>query len=70
MNQATSLTTGGITISAATLEPAVSWALTVITHAPVPESVSVLVTGLLGAAVHAAVSYVNERFGAKPVAQQ
>ncbi len=61
----TSLTTGGITVSAATLEPAVSWALTAMFHAPVPESVSVLVTGLLGAAVHAVINYINARSAAK-----
>lgn len=61
----TSLTTGGITVSAATLEPAVSWALTAMFHAAVPESVSVLVTGLLGAAVHAAINYINARSAAK-----
>jgi hypothetical protein len=61
----TSLTTGGITVSAATLEPAVSWALTAIFHSPVPESVSVLVTGLLGAVAHAAINYLNSRT-AKP----
>jgi hypothetical protein len=61
VNSTTSLTTGGITVSAATLEPAVSWTLTAMFHAPVPESVSVLVTGFLGAAVHAAINYLNAR---------
>jgi len=67
----TSLTTGGITVSAATLEPAVSWALTAIFHSPAPESVSVLVTGLLAAAVHAALNFIAARTAAKqaPVAQ-
>lgn len=61
----TSLTTGGITVSAATLEPAVSWALTAVFHAPVPESVAVLVTGLIGAAAHSAVNFLAAR-AAKP----
>lgn len=56
-----SLATGGITISAATLEPAVSWALTAIFHAPVPESVSVLLTGLIGAAIHAGIGALKAR---------
>ncbi|EEF25284.1 conserved hypothetical protein [Ricinus communis] len=61
----TSLTTGGITVSAATLEPAVSWALGAIFHAPVPESIAVLATGLIGAAVHAAINAVKARAAAK-----
>lgn len=65
-----SLTTGGITISAATLEPAVSWALGAIFHAPVPESVSVLVTGLIGAAVHAGIGALKARSASVQPAQQ
>lgn len=65
----TSLTTGGITVSAATLEPAVSWALMAIFHSPVPESVSVLVTGLLGAAVHAGINFLAARTAKTPAAQ-
>jgi hypothetical protein len=65
MNKLSSLPTGGIAVSAATLEPAVSWALSIIFHAPVPESVAVLVTGLLGSAVHAAYNYVLARSEAK-----
>lgn len=67
------LSTGGIAVSTATLEPAVSWALTAIFHAPVPESVSVLVTGLLGSAIHAAINYVQARADSKasqPAVQQ
>jgi hypothetical protein len=65
MNKLSSLPTGGIAVSAATLEPAVSWALSTIFHAPVPESVAVLVTGVLGSAVHAAYNYVLSRAGVK-----
>lgn len=61
----TSIATGGITVSAATLEPAVSWALSAVFHSPAPESVSVLVTGLLGAAAHAVLNYINARSAAK-----
>lgn len=60
-----SIPTGGIAVSAATLEPAVSWALSALFHAPVPESVAVLATGLLGSAVHAAYNYVIARAAAK-----
>ena len=56
-----SLTTGGIAVSTATLEPAVSWALNVIFHAAVPESVSVLVAGLLAAGAHALYNYLLSR---------
>jgi hypothetical protein len=65
MNTSTALNTGGITVSAATLEPAVSWALSALVHVPVPESVAVLVTGLLGAAVHAGIDFVKNRASAK-----
>ncbi|OUL79961.1 hypothetical protein [Paraburkholderia hospita] len=59
--QTSSVITGGITISAATLEPAVSWALAAIFHAPVPDSVSALVTGALAAAVHAGINALRAR---------
>jgi hypothetical protein len=64
-----SIPTGGIAVSAATLEPAVSWALSALFHAPVPESVAVLVTGLLGSAAHAAYNYVISRAESKAAAQ-
>jgi hypothetical protein len=64
-----SIPTGGIAVSAATLEPAVSWALSALFHAPVPESVAVLVTGLLGSAAHAAYNYVISRAASKAAAQ-
>jgi hypothetical protein len=69
MNKLSSLPTGGIAVSAATLEPAVSWALSAIFHAPVPESVAVLVTGLVGSAAHAAYNYVLARAESKAAAQ-
>ncbi|WP_261540527.1 hypothetical protein [Burkholderia multivorans] len=56
-----SIVTGGVTISAATVEPAVQWALTAVFHAPVPESVSVLVTGLVCAAAHAVINRLIAR---------
>ncbi|MDM8356685.1 hypothetical protein [Pandoraea communis] len=71
MNQTSSVVTGGITISAATLEPAVSWALTAIFHSPVPDSVSALVTGALAAGAHLAINALSKRFaGAGAVATQ
>ncbi|WP_193727605.1 hypothetical protein [Paraburkholderia franconis] len=63
--QTSSVITGGITISAATLEPAVSWALAAIFHAPVPDSVSALVTGVVAAAVHAGINALRNRSAAK-----
>jgi hypothetical protein len=62
--QTSSVITGGITISAATLEPAVNWALTAIFHASVPDSVSALVTGALAAAVHAGINALRARSAA------
>ncbi|WOD18662.1 hypothetical protein [Paraburkholderia kirstenboschensis] len=62
--QTSSVITGGITISAATLEPAVSWALAAIFHAPVPDSVSALVTGALAAAVHTGINALRARSAA------
>lgn len=65
-----SIVTGGVTISAATVEPAVQWALTAVFHAPVPESVSVLVTGLVCAAAHAAINRLIARNAVPAVSQQ
>ncbi|MEX3933247.1 hypothetical protein AB4Y32_15840 [Paraburkholderia phymatum] len=59
MNSA--LNTGGIAISTATLMPAVEWALGLISHAPVPASVSSLVAGLIAAGAHAAINYIAAR---------
>ncbi|WP_017918027.1 hypothetical protein [Burkholderia gladioli] len=59
--------TGGVTISAATLEPAVSWALSTLFHAPVPESVAVLVTGLIASGVHAGINALRAKFSAPAV---
>ncbi|WP_155640648.1 hypothetical protein [Burkholderia pseudomultivorans] len=64
-----SIVTGGVTISAATVEPAVQWALSALAHAPVPESVSVLVTGLVCAAAHAVINRLIAR-NAIPAAPQ
>lgn len=69
MATTSSLTTGGIAVSGATLEPAVSWALSTLFHVPIPESVSVLVAGVLGAAVHAGINYLKSR-GAAPATPQ
>lgn len=59
--------TGGVTISAATLEPAVSWALSALFHVPIPESVAVLVTGLVASGVHAGINFLRAKFGTPAV---
>lgn len=61
-----SLTTGGIAISTATLMPAVEWVLGLMVHVPVPPSVSSLVAGLIAAAAHAGYNYLMARAAAKP----
>lgn len=63
MNPTSSVVTGGITISAATLQPAVSWLLVQAFHTPVPDTVSALVTGLVAAAVHVALNELSRRYG-------
>ncbi|VVE13246.1 hypothetical protein PCA20602_02747 [Pandoraea capi] len=63
MSQTSSVVTGGITISAATLQPAVSWLLSQTFHTPVPDTVSALVTGLVAAAVHVALNELSRRYG-------
>ncbi|HEM7839783.1 hypothetical protein QZM26_17730 [Burkholderia multivorans] len=64
MNKTSSIVTGGLTVSAASLVPAVEWALSGF-HTPVPESVSSLVAGLVAAGAHALYNYVVSRANAK-----
>jgi hypothetical protein len=70
MNPSSSIVTGGITISAATLEPAVSWALSTAFHVPVPESVSVLVAGAIAYAVHGGINFLKSRAASSAQSQQ
>jgi hypothetical protein len=60
MNQASSIVTGGLTVSAASLVPAVEWALGGFPR-PVPETVSYLLAGLVAAGAHALYSYLLSR---------
>ncbi|BCF96653.1 hypothetical protein PPGU19_012220 [Paraburkholderia sp. PGU19] len=60
MNKTSSLITGGLTVSAAELVPAVEWILGGC-HGPVPASVSSLVAGLVAAGIHAAYNVVAAR---------
>lgn len=60
MNQASSIVTGGLTVSAASLVPAVEWALGGFPR-PVPETVSYLLAGLVAAGAHALYNYLLSR---------
>jgi drug/metabolite transporter (DMT)-like permease len=55
-----SIVTGGLTVSAASLVPAVEWALGGFPR-PVPETVSYLLAGLVAAGVHALYNYLLAR---------
>lgn len=61
MAQNSAVVTGGVAISTATVMPAVEWAFSLMTKAPVPPSVSALVAGVLVAAVHAGMNYLSTR---------
>lgn len=53
-----SVSTGGLVVSAASLVPAVDWVMS--GHpAPVPAAVSALIAGLIAAGAHAAYNYFN-----------
>lgn len=58
MGQNSSLVTGGVTISAATLVPAVQWALP-----SVPDSVAVLAAAAIFTVGHAAVNFIRRKLG-------
>lgn len=59
------LVSSGVTVTAASIVPAVEWLLSGCPH-PVPESVSALVAGVLVAVVHAGINWLNSRTGADP----
>lgn len=52
MTQTSSLITGGVTVSAATFAPLVSWGLTGF-HTPVPEDVPFLISAVIITICHA-----------------
>lgn len=54
------IVSSGVTVTAASLVPAVEWALSGFPH-PVPESVSALVAGALVAAIHLGINWLNAR---------
>jgi len=53
-----SVSTGGLVVSAASLVPAVDWVMAGC-HTPVPAAVSALVAGLLAAGIHATYNHFN-----------
>jgi len=52
MNQTSSILTGGVTVSAATFVPLVTWALAGF-HSPIPESVPYLISAAIITISHA-----------------
>ncbi len=60
MAQVSSVVTGGVTISAATMVPLVSWGLTGFAH-PVPPDVPGLLAALLLTGIHAVYNYLQAR---------
>jgi hypothetical protein len=59
-----SLVSGGLTVGAADLVPAVNWALTGF-HGPVPANLSALIAGGIVMALHAGYNYFAERKASK-----
>lgn len=56
------LVSSGVTVTAASIVPAVEWLLSGCPH-PVPESVSALVAGVIVALVHVGINWLNNRAG-------
>lgn len=67
MNKTSSLLTGGLTVGATELLPAVEWVMGGC-HGAVPTSVSSLVAGLLATGIHAGYNYLIARAEAKSAA--
>lgn len=65
MNQTSPYVTGAATITVATLEPLVSWALTGF-HQPMPAAVPGVVAALLLTAAHAICNVVGARLNKSP----
>lgn len=57
------LVSSGVTVTAASIVPAVEWVLSGFPH-PVPESVSALIAGVVVALVHAGINWLNSRSAA------
>ena len=68
MDKTSSLLTGGVTLSAATVEPLVSWAFTGF-HAAMPASVPFVVASLAVTGLHALYNVVSAKL-AKPAQPQ
>lgn len=60
-----SLATGGVTVSAATLVPLVSWALNGF-QLPIPETVPYLIAASIVTLAHAIYNVVTPRLAAQP----
>jgi hypothetical protein len=70
MNQTSSLVTGGATLTAASLVPAVQWAATGF-KGPMPPEVQLLVAGAIVTVIHAMGNFASTRYSAKtPAAPQ
>ncbi len=68
MNRTSSIITGGLTLSAATVEPLVSWALNGFPH-PIPTSVPLLIAALIITVGHAIYNIMlNRADSSKPAA--
>ena len=65
MDKASSVVTGGVTVSAATLAPLVTWALSGF-PAPIPESVPYLIAAAIITVSHAAYNVFSTREVPKP----
>jgi hypothetical protein len=65
MNQTSPWLTGGATITVATLEPLVSWALTGF-HQPMPAAVPGVVAALLFTGAHAILNLLAAKTGKTP----
>lgn len=64
MNNVSSITTGGVTLSAAALAPTVLWALNGFPH-PIPDSVPVLIAAGLITGTHAIYNLASAWLGKK-----
>jgi hypothetical protein len=60
MNQTSPLITGGATITVATIEPLVSWAITGF-HQPMPAAVPGIVAALLLTMAHVLANFISSR---------
>lgn len=68
MDRTSSILTGGVTVTAATLAPLVTWGLNGFPH-PVPDSVPYLIAAVAVTIGHAIFNVVQSRSAANPPAQ-